>query len=421
MTAAERDDELESWQRREGFAYRVLPPLLLAISVVVTLLQAMPGGSLPIVLGLAVLAAGWTGWVALVLPAYADRPAPMTVFFTGLTILSALLVIRAPWFGIFAWSGYLYAVRLPGRAKIAGVAATAAVMGTSQLGGLPDLTLPAIATWAVIVVINMLLAGALTYFAWAGDQQAQRRRRTIDALAEANARLETMMAENTALHARLVTQARAAGVAEERERMAREIHDTLAQGLAGVITQVQAAKQARDRPADQERHLDTAAQLARDSLSEARRSVRALAPEPLENSRLPDALADVAAGWSATSGIVAEITTTGNARPLHPEVEVTLLRAAQEALANVAKHAGATRVGLTLSYMEDVVTLDVRDDGGGFAPALARTGDGDGGYGLTAMRQRVRRLAGTLEIESEPGGGTAVCASVPAIPRQPRR
>ena len=104
---------------------------------------------------------------------------------------------------------------------------------------------------------------------------------------------------------------------------------------------------------------------------------------------------------------------------------MALLRVAQEALANVAKHAGASRAGVTLSYMEDVVTLDVRDDGAGFARPSQRSessangnsanGNPAGGFGLIAMRQRVDRLAGQLEIESDPGAGTAVSASLPAI------
>jgi signal transduction histidine kinase len=126
------------------------------------------------------------------------------------------------------------------------------------------------------------------------------------------------------------------------------------------------------------------------------------------------------ARWSATSGVPGEVETTGDARVLHPEVEVTLLRVAQEALANVAKHADASRAGVTLSYMEDVVSLDVRDDGAGFVPSTppssANGNPTDGGFGLIAMRQRVGRLAGQLEIESEPGSGTAVSASLPAIP-----
>ena len=142
--------------------------------------------------------------------------------------------------------------------------------------------------------------------------------------------------------------------------------------------------------------------------------MRAVRPEALENTKLPEALAEIAARWSTVNGVAATVTTTGTAQALHPEVEVTLLRVAQEALANVAKHAGASRAWITLSYMDDVVTLDVRDDGAGFrVPASP-----GGGFGLTTMRQRVQRLAGHLEIESEPGGGTAISARVPAILRE---
>ena len=122
--------------------------------------------------------------------------------------------------------------------------------------------------------------------------------------------------------------------------------------------------------------------------------------------------------------LAVEVKATGEVRALHPEVEATLLRIAQEALANVAKHAEASRAGITLSYMEDVVTLDVRDDGAGFALAngspasVGEQGESraNGGFGLIAMRQRVGRLAGQLEIESEPGAGAAVSATLPAIP-----
>src|SRR4051794_3967574 len=223
------------------------------------------------------------------------------------------------------------------------------------------------------------------------------------------------MAENAQLQAQLVASARDAGVRDERDRLAREIHDTLAQGLAGVVAQLQAALSGGEP--DRERHLDTAAELARSTLVEARRSVQALRPEPLEAARLPDALAAVAARWSEVSGVPAAVTTTGTARQLHPEVEIALLRTGQEALANVGKHAAASRVGVTLSYMEDVVTLDVRDDGIGFdlAGLPGEVADGSG-FGLTGMRQRVGRFAGRLEIESSPGEGTAVSATVPAIP-----
>jgi signal transduction histidine kinase len=202
--------------------------------------------------------------------------------------------------------------------------------------------------------------------------------------------------------------------------MAREIHDTLAQGLAGILTQLQAAEQTMDDPETLRRHVTNAMNLARDSLTEARRTVHAIGPSELAEARLPDAISDVTRRWAEVNRIDAVLTTTGDPRPMHADVEVTLLRTAQEALANVAKHAKASRVGLTLSYMEDLVTLDVRDDGIGFEPNGKRTnGSGNGGFGLAGMRQRVQRLAGRLEIESEPGGGTAISASVPAIPAVP--
>jgi signal transduction histidine kinase len=134
----------------------------------------------------------------------------------------------------------------------------------------------------------------------------------------------------------------------------------------------------------------------------------------LENATLPEALADIAKEWSAMTEIPVEVTTSGDPLPLHAEVEVALLRTAQEALANVARHANASRTGLTLSYMGDVVTLDIRDDGVGFEATNGGEGRGPG-FGLTAMRQRVARVAGTLAIESEPGSGTAISARVPAL------
>jgi signal transduction histidine kinase len=195
--------------------------------------------------------------------------------------------------------------------------------------------------------------------------------------------------ENAGLHAQLLAQAREAGVLDERQRMAREIHDTLAQGLTGIITQLEATERAGRRPEQWRRHLDQARALARESLAEARRSVQALRPEPLEEAGLPDAIAHMARRWSETSVVEFSFATTGEPRPLLAELEMTLFRVAQEALANVAKHAAATKVGLTLSYMDDAVLLDVRDDGVGFTPVPAggngHTGDGQG-FGLDAMR-----------------------------------
>jgi signal transduction histidine kinase len=205
-------------------------------------------------------------------------------------------------------------------------------------------------------------------------------------------------------------------VLDERARMAREIHDTIAQGLTGIVTQLEAAEQSRERPEERDRHLENAKKLARESLAEARRSVEASMPAALESATLQEALTDVAREWSELNGIPVEVAANGEAIPLHPEIEVALLRTAQEALANVARHASASRAWITLSFMGDVVTLDVRDDGVGFAvPEGEGAASAKTGFGLSGMRQRVARVAGSLAIESEPGSGTAVSARVPAI------
>jgi signal transduction histidine kinase len=297
----------------------------------------------------------------------------------------------------------------------------AVLTATSQDGGLPHHQLTAWLFYAALILINVGVASGLVWFSFVTAAQSDLRRQALTDLSEANRKLEATLAENVGLHEQLVAQAREAGMNDERQRMAREIHDTLAQSLAGIITQLQAADQAEQsaQPGEQHRHRDAALALARDGLTEARRSVHALRPEPLQQAgRIEDALAVVASRWSALHGVEAIVTTTGPPRPIPAEAELVLLRTAQEALANVARHAGAAAVRLTLSYIGDQVTLDVRDDGSGFVPvprpaAAPLDGPLRGGFGLTAMRERVEGLAGTLVIESEPGAGTTVSASLP--------
>ncbi|WP_239128460.1 sensor histidine kinase, partial [Planobispora siamensis] len=197
-------------------------------------------------------------------------------------------------------------------------------------------------------------------------KEKEQREQTLAELSRANRLLEASLAENAGLQAQLLAQAREAGVLDERQRMAREIHDTLAQGLTGIIAQLQAAEQMHEVPAAWARPFAAVKSLARESLTEARRSVEALRPESLDGARLSEALAQVAGQWSRLHGIAVQVTTTGTARPMSSQAESALLRTAQEALANVAKHAHATRVGVTLSYLEHEVALDVRDDGEGF-------------------------------------------------------
>jgi signal transduction histidine kinase len=373
------------------------------------------GGSLRIDLGLCALAAAWMLWMFTLHPAWRVRPRVMAVFVTVFVAIMAILVIRDPWFGFLTPAGYVYAfgvLRWPWR--LAGVAAVAVVAGTGQAYGINKDTALGVIVYVGILAVNVLPLCGLTWIDHRNDQQKDQRELALDEVSEANRRLEATLAENAGLHEQLLIQAREAGILDERQRMAREIHDTLAQGLTGIITQLQAAEQASDDPAGWRRHFEAATTLARESLSEARRSVDALRPEPLETGRLPAALADVAGRWSALHGVTVQVTTTGTARPMPAEAELTLLRTAQEGLANVARHAQATNAWVTLSYMEQEVALDVRDDGKGFEPAQAD------GFGLVAMRQRVEGLSGTLQVESEPGAGTAISACVPVAAGQAR-
>jgi signal transduction histidine kinase len=328
------------------------------------------------------------------------------IFFVGILVLASILMLRQPLFFIFMISGFFYASILrPLPLAFIGVFATSFLVNT-LIAGFPR-GADAWTFYIVIITIQTVVIGAGSIIGEKISEQNEERRQAL-------AKLEVALIENAGLHAQLLTQAREAGILDERARMAREIHDTIAQGLIGIVTQLEAAGAARDREADRDRHLANAQQLARDSLAEARRSVEASMPTALEAGTLPDALEAVTSEWSKLNGIPADVTVTGNVIALHPEIEVALLRIAQEALANVARHAGATRAGLTLSFIGDVVTLDVRDDGVGFT-VPEPDASSSSGFGLSGMRQRVARVAGSLAIESEPGSGTALSARVPAI------
>jgi signal transduction histidine kinase len=418
------------WERAERRLTAALPYAMLALSAGLTVvIRHSERQAWLLDLALCGLAAAWIICLYTLVPAWRDRPSGQAVFFTGLIAIATVLIIRDPWFGFFTFSLYFFALKVPpGRWRLLSVLAVALLTGTSQAGGF---TTAAHGTVGLLiytgcVTVNLLVAGAFTWFGWVSDARNERRVQLVRELSETNRRLEATLAENAGLHEQLVTQAREAGVLDERQRMAREIHDTLAQGLAGIITQLQAADQASAEPAERRRHFEAATRLARDSLTEARRSVHALRPEPLERARLAGALRGVAERWSALNAIPVQVTTTGTERDLPPDTELALLRTAQEALANVAKHAGATRVGLTLSYMDEEVVLDVRDDGRGFDPARTRqpayagaaAPPPPGGFGLLAMRQRIEDVAGTLAVESEPDAGTAISACVPVRPAE---
>ena len=420
MTAPMPSAQLDDRARRLLPLVLAGPYVLLgALALATVAVKHAAVGSLAIDLALCGLAAAWTAWMFTLHPAWRVRPRVMAVFFIVFIVIMAALVIRDPWFGFLTPAGYLYAFAvLPWPWRLPGVAAVAVVAATAQTSGVDRVSPFGIIVYAAVISVNVIPLCALAWMDWSNDTHAAEREHALAEVREANRRLEATLAENAGLHEQLLTQAREAGILDERQRMAGEIHDTLAQGLTGIITQLQAAEQASGDPAGWRRHVAAATRLARESLSEARRSVQALRPEPLERARLSEALTGEAERWSALHGIAVQVTTTGTARPVGPDAEFALLRAAQEALANVGKHARADRVGLTLSYMDHEVALDVRDDGRGFDPGqlAGGPGHGAGGFGLAAMRQRIEGLSGTLQVESEPGGGTAISARLPVAP-----
>ncbi|WP_436533446.1 sensor histidine kinase [Actinoplanes sp. HUAS TT8] len=401
-----------SWEPRLRPLVTVVPYVLLAGLTGFTVIVEHGHGIAPDLL-LGALAAGWNLVFFTVRPAWRERPRIMEVFLAGLIVLGLILAFRHPWFGFYTPALYFYAFRVIGWPReLFFIAGAALVAATAQATGSDYGTWVGRFTWLAVAAANVVPMCLLAWLGQVGARYYEAREAALRESREANARLAAALAENAALQNRLVEQARLAGVLDERGRMAREIHDTIAQGLTGIVTQLQAAGHAADDPAAWRRHHEAATALARESLTEARRSVNELRPEPLDGGRLADAITDTAARWSARQGIPAQVTITGEARVMRPEAEVALLRTAQEALANVAKHAaGAGRVGLTLSYMDRQVALDVRDDGPGFDLAELTAG-----FGLVAMRQRIEALSGTLQIESEPGGGTGISACLPTEP-----
>ncbi|GGJ83603.1 two-component sensor histidine kinase [Streptomyces camponoticapitis] len=213
----------------------------------------------------------------------------------------------------------------------------------------------------------------------------------------------------------LAATERRAGILAERQRLSTEIHDTLAQGLSSQQMLLQAAERVwHTDPGAARDHMRDAAEIASRSLAEARRFVHDLAPADLAERTLAPALAALADRESGDD-LTVVFHLDGTPGPMPERVEAALLRIAQGALANVREHAGATRAALTLTCLDDQISLDVADDGRGFAVG-APPGRAGRGHGLPAMRVRARQLGGTLTVESEPGEGTVVSAAVPLEP-----
>ena len=205
-------------------------------------------------------------------------------------------------------------------------------------------------------------------------------------------------------------QSEQAAVLEERNRMARDIHDTLAQGLTGVIVQLQAAEDATSKGCkkDARHHLQSAQDLARLGLNEARRSVRALRPQALEDTTFWEALQALIKNATVGTGLRAEFRLRGALRELPPKAQENLLHIGQEALTNTLKYAHATRFETRLSFNAREVRLELQDNGNGFKMNGRRDG-----FGLTGMRERVEQMSGRLTIASARGKGTKIVVVLP--------
>ncbi|MEO7349857.1 MAG: sensor histidine kinase [Terrimesophilobacter sp.] len=226
---------------------------------------------------------------------------------------------------------------------------------------------------------------------------------------------QQLIDELLATRAQLAAREHEAGTQEERSRLAREIHDTVAQGLSSIQLLLHAAERGgvnEGVTGDALEQVRLARLTAAMNLEETRAFIRALAPPALDGQSLVDAVCRLAA-TSSRDGLIVTPHVSGVARTLAMPLETTLLRIAQASLANVAQHASASHAELTLTYLDDWVGLDIVDDGRGFDPAGIER---PGAFGLVSLRERVEKLGGTLTVESREGAGTAIAVSFETAP-----
>jgi signal transduction histidine kinase len=316
----------------------------------------------------------------------------MVLWFPLARIHWAYFITASSFYGLM-WGTLPFGMAVAGNVLLTGLLIWVQAL---NLGRTIELSFNLVLIGAVVIGWSALLALWIRTIM----RESYRRRKLIEQLEAAQEELSAMERE--------------AGVMEERQRMAQEIHDTLAQGFTSIVLQLEAADQALpDDPDSAADRVHKARETARTNLEEARRLVLALQPEQLQQSSLAEALQRETTRWTQETGIEVHFSVTGEPRALHPQCEVTLLRALQEGLNNIAKHAGAQEVNITLSYMADQVALDIQDDGSGFDPEEIEAAEIEQGFGLIAMRQRAEQNGGQVIIESTSGKGTTLVIQIP--------
>ncbi|WP_299446295.1 sensor histidine kinase [uncultured Phycicoccus sp.] len=383
------------WRHQEPFWHGVFA-VVWAAAVVVTLVEP-PGtfGRWPSVALLGVIALAYVVWGARGL-----RHEPRAGLVYHLLAWSALLGVQwvdpdtESWMLFFAMYPQLWAM-LRVRSAVIGTLVTLTAFGGLRFVQ-SDFSSEAIGPIAVSSLISLAVSLALGLFISRIASEADTRARTIDELRSTQAALAAVERDR--------------GVQVERERMSREIHDTLAQGFTSVVALSRAAESALargDTDTARER-LSLIERTAVDNLAEARLIVAELTPGHLQSRTLVEAMQRLGAAVSSEAGLHAEVSVQGEPAPLGGVAEVVLLRTAQEALSNVRRHAAAAQVALDLAYEPDRVVLTVTDDGRGFDPAA----DGSG-FGLDGVRARAAEVGGGVGVVSAPGAGTTLRLEVP--------
>jgi len=228
----------------------------------------------------------------------------------------------------------------------------------------------------------------------------------ISSIIKQSTERQRLIDELTKSRANLMRVEREAGRLNERQRLARDIHDTLAQHFTSIIMHLAAVK--HSNPESVQSEVQQAEDVAREGLDEIRRIVWDMQPEQIEKASLIEAVEELAARWSAENSVQVKMAVTGTPRSLTSSAETALLRISQEAMHNINKYAQAKNVNITFSFMEDIFVMDIADDGLGFEPSNIKNG-----FGMKTMRDRAEELSGSFTIESERGAGTAIAVSIP--------
>ncbi|WP_327087010.1 sensor histidine kinase [Nonomuraea sp. NBC_01738] len=374
-----------AWEKLWG--WEVLLVLTVLVSSVYALLIKAPAGDKAVIVGC----------LLAMLPLYAlfGRPAIVNEWHVrGMIHVAVLVVLFVPpalllpetTFVLFGLLPQCF-LALPTRLAVVGVVGLGVVAAVRPLlSGSPS------SMFGLVVILTTVVFFSATFGLWIDriTQQSLDRARLITQLEESRAEVSRLSAEQGAQH--------------ERERLAGEIHDTLAQGFTSIIMLVQAAQ----KQSDPARHLALAVQTAKENLAEARALISALTPAPLDSSSLVEAMRRIAERTGDELDLTVGFEVRGEARALATPIDVVLIRALQEGLANVRKHAAAARVRVGLEYGTRHVRLSVTDDGTGFEPR------DDDGFGLRTMRGRVEQAGGSLTVLSSAGQGTTLAVEVPA-------